>query len=115
MSYTEPSHAKAAIAHMNGFQIGPKHLKVQHKRSEQMVEDYQDSCDEAGGSGGGGHQNGEDLHNPTHSEYQDDTYVSDRRGRFDLQDLSVVFCFLSQACMYSETVLWIHSELHAPA
>lgn len=33
MSYDSPSAAEAAIAGMNGFKIGNKRLKVQHKRT----------------------------------------------------------------------------------
>lgn len=50
MSYNQPSHAEAAIAQMNGFQIGSKRLKVQHKRRGQTTEDP----DDRGGEGGGG-------------------------------------------------------------
>ncbi|CAM9312884.1 unnamed protein product, partial [Sphacelaria rigidula] len=32
VSYTEPTHAEAAIARMNGFFIGNKRLKVVRKR-----------------------------------------------------------------------------------
>ncbi|CAM9762297.1 unnamed protein product [Choristocarpus tenellus] len=36
VSYNKPEHANAAIAQMNGFQIGSKRLKVQHKRKVQV-------------------------------------------------------------------------------
>lgn len=34
VSYNHPSEAEVAIAKMNGFQIGSKRLKVQHKKSD---------------------------------------------------------------------------------
>lgn len=46
MSYDAPQAAETAISQMNGFQIGSKRLKVQHKRVRH-----------GGGSGGGGMQN----------------------------------------------------------
>lgn len=48
VSYSQPSHAEAAIAQMNGFQIGSKRLKVQHKRRGQSTDDPDDR-DEGGG------------------------------------------------------------------
>ena len=34
VSYNHPSEAEVAIVKMNGFQIGSKRLKVQHKKSD---------------------------------------------------------------------------------
>lgn len=34
VSYNDPSDAEVAIGKMNGFQIGSKRLKVQHKKSD---------------------------------------------------------------------------------
>lgn len=51
MSYNQPAHAEAAIAQMNGFQIGSKRLKVQHKRRGQTTEDPDDRGDGASGYG----------------------------------------------------------------
>jgi CUG-BP- and ETR3-like factor len=45
VSYSTSTAAEAAIASMNGFQIGNKRLKVQHKRIHQGKK---------GGTGGGG-------------------------------------------------------------
>ncbi|CAM9136088.1 unnamed protein product [Discosporangium mesarthrocarpum] len=56
VSYTKPEHANAAIAQMNGFQIGSKRLKVQHKRKMQL-----------GGESTGGTAGAEPLHSaPSH-------------------------------------------------
>lgn len=45
MSYTNPAHADAAIARMNGFFIGNKRLKVVRKRGQVSAQDN------GGGSG----------------------------------------------------------------
>lgn len=34
VSYNDPSDAEVAIGKMNGFQIGSKRLKVQHKKAD---------------------------------------------------------------------------------
>lgn len=34
VSYNHPSQAEVAIGKMNGFQIGSKRLKVQHKKAD---------------------------------------------------------------------------------
>lgn len=62
VSYNQPAHAEAAIAQMNGFQIGSKRLKVQHKRRGQMADDP----DDRGGDGGSGYGDEGDYY---HSEY----------------------------------------------
>ncbi|RQM27616.1 hypothetical protein B5M09_007243 [Aphanomyces astaci] len=52
VSYDSAQAADAAIASMNGFQIGSKRLKVQHKRVHHrgLGDDYLDHMDSAGGS-----------------------------------------------------------------
>lgn len=70
MSYNQPAHAEAAIAQMNGFQIGSKRLKVQHKRRGQTADDP----DERGGDGGagGGYGDGGDYYShPDYMGHQD--------------------------------------------
>ena len=67
MSYNLPSHAEAAIAQMNGFQIGSKRLKVQHKRRGQTTDDPDDRVDEGGGVGGYGERGGGDYY--SHPDY----------------------------------------------
>lgn len=54
VSYNQPAHAEAAIAQMNGFQIGSKRLKVQHKRRGQTADDPDDRGGDGGVSVGGG-------------------------------------------------------------
>lgn len=73
MSYSQPSHAEAAIAQMNGFQIGSKRLKVQHKRRGQSTDDPDDR-DEGGGGGGYGDQGQGDY-------YPHPDYMGHQNGR----------------------------------
>lgn len=73
MSYTDPSNANRAIAQMNGFQIGSKRLKVQHKRCEQFVDDLISSSGDGGGSEGYGNE--EDSHSSDYTGNQDAMYV----------------------------------------
>jgi RNA recognition motif-containing protein len=40
VSYDSPMAAQAAIQAMNGFQVGPKRLKVQLKRSKDASKPY---------------------------------------------------------------------------
>ena len=44
VSYNHPSEAEVAIAKMNGFQIGSKRLKVQHKKSDHGESRYAILC-----------------------------------------------------------------------
>lgn len=75
MSYSQPSHAEAAIAQMNGFQIGSKRLKVQHKRRGQSTDDPDDR-DEGGGGGGYGDQGQGDYYpHPDYMGHQDGRYA----------------------------------------
>lgn len=92
MSYNLPSHAEAAIAQMNGFQIGSKRLKVQHKRRGQTTDDPDDRVDDGGGVGGYGDGGGGDYYShPDYIGHQDGrcapipllNYAS--LGTFDLQ------------------------------
>lgn len=48
VSYTNPDHADAAIAHMNGFFIGHKRLKVVRKRGQQRASDGSSTANESG-------------------------------------------------------------------
>lgn len=70
VSYNQPAHAEAAIAQMNGFQIGSKRLKVQHKRRGQMADDPDDRGNEEGGGGGYGDAGGYYPH-PDYMRHQD--------------------------------------------
>lgn len=67
VSYNQPSHAEAAIAQMNGFQIGSKRLKVQHKRRGQRADDP----DDRGGDGGSGYGDEGDFYHSEYMRHQD--------------------------------------------
>ena len=57
VSYDSVTSADAAIGSMNGFQIGSKRLKVQHKRTgydEEPAPQYGMGLNQHGGGGGGG-------------------------------------------------------------
>lgn len=54
VSYDSVTSADAAISSMNGFQIGSKRLKVQHKRTGYDEEPAPYGMDHHGGGGGGG-------------------------------------------------------------
>ena len=57
VSYDSVTSADAAIGSMNGFQIGSKRLKVQHKRTgydEEPASQYGMGLNQHGGGGGGG-------------------------------------------------------------
>ena len=56
VSYDSPEAAKSAIEEMNGYQIGNKRLKVQHKRVRQQQYHHQGPPNnmDGGGVGGGG-------------------------------------------------------------
>lgn len=82
VSYSQPSHAEAAIAQMNGFQIGSKRLKVQHKRRGQSTDDPDDR-DEGGGGGGYGDQGQGDY-------YPHPDYMGHQDGRCAMLDVSAV-------------------------
>lgn len=72
MSYSEPHQAELAIERMNGFQIGSKRLKVQHKCSGQFAEDTDEHSGDEGGEWGYG--NGE-YYNQDITGHQDAKYV----------------------------------------
>lgn len=71
VSYNQPSHAEAAIAQMNGFQIGSKRLKVQHKRRGQTTDDPDDRGDEGAGGTGYGDGGGDYYSHPDYMGHQD--------------------------------------------
>lgn len=52
MSYDAKDAADAAIASMNGFQIGTKRLKVQHKRVHGREDFMDDSASNCSGQSG---------------------------------------------------------------
>lgn len=54
---------------MNGFQIGSKRLKVQHKRRGQMADDPDDRGGDAGG--GGGYGDAGDYYHTDYMGHQD--------------------------------------------
>lgn len=56
MSYDSVTSADAAISSMNGFQIGSKRLKVQHKRTgyDEDPSQYGSGLSQHSGGGGGG-------------------------------------------------------------
>ena len=88
VSYDSPEAAKSAIEEMNGYQIGNKRLKVQHKRVRQQQYHHQgppNNMDGGGVGGGGGryysqfnqHQqqqqqqhHQQQYSNPHHQQYQ---------------------------------------------
>lgn len=70
VSYSQPSHAEAAIAQMNGFQIGSKRLKVQHKRRGQSTDDPDDREEGGGGPGYGDQGQGDYYPHPDYMGHQ---------------------------------------------
>eukprot|EP00752_Nemacystus_decipiens_P006128 g5526.t1 len=75
VSYSQPSHAEAAIAQMNGFQIGSKRLKVQHKRRGQSTDDPDDRDEGGGGAGYGDQGQGDYYPHPDYMGHQDGRFV----------------------------------------
>jgi hypothetical protein len=65
VSYDSVMSAEAAIEQMNGFQIGTKRLKVQHKRVHgakgNLPDEDEDGADDSGDSPGNPHINGQDM------------------------------------------------------
>lgn len=74
MSYDQAIHAKIAISKMNGFQIGTKRLKVQHKRCGQTSDDL-DRVPGGSGSGGNGYGDAGDYYTSGFTEQEDKRYV----------------------------------------
>lgn len=84
VSYTKPLDAETAIAQMNGFQIGSKRLKVQHKRREYSTNDLAHYSGDSGA--GGGASSGEDSNSLDFTGHQDAAYVSGLRDHFGMQN-----------------------------
>jgi RNA recognition motif-containing protein len=65
VSYDSVMSAEAAIEQMNGFQIGTKRLKVQHKRVHgakgNLPEEDEDGADDSGDSPGDPHTNEQNM------------------------------------------------------
>lgn len=74
---------------MNGFQIGSKRLKVQHKRRGQTTDDPDDRVDEGGGVGG--YADGGDYYShPDYIGHQDGRYARlTYLGKFPQRPLSL--------------------------
>lgn len=102
MSYSQPSHAEAAIAQMNGFQIGSKRLKVQHKRRGQSPDDPDDR-DEGGGGPGYGDQGQGDY-------YPHPDYMGHQAGRCAYSSASCLTDIFSTVQVVCVDALWIYNN-----